>query len=391
MRIINANDENAVSEAVETLNNGGLIVYPTETCYGLGCDATNSKAVDKLLDFKRKIEGKSIPIAVSSLDMASRYAELNRTAESIYKNFTPGPVTIVSKAKSRDHLDSYTLEIDERLKAENNTIGIRIPNFRLVLDILDSFNKPITATAANTLNGKTPYSINDVLTQISDKQKKLIDLIIDAGKLPQNPPSTVIDTTTEELVVYRKGRIDPIEFESIESKETTSDYDTIQYGSELIKKIMKMQNDNDYLVILLNGELGAGKTHFMKGIAKGLGINQVVKSPTYNYVNEYKFPLSSDSNEPDYSGNLLNDYSNKGKLIHFDAWRIQSLDDLKALGFYDWFKGNTIVVIEWPSVISNLDTTFFDSIDYYYIDFLNLGNNKRSIRVFKKESITFNK
>jgi len=343
---------NLIEKVVKVLETGGLIIFPTETSYGVGVDATNSDAVTKLLNYKKRPEGKAISIAVSNQNMAEQFVEINVTAQNFYKNFLPGPVTVISKSKHKTDL---------RLESENGTLGIRIPNYSLIIDVLKKFNKPISATSANISGGKTPYSIEDILDNIPEKNKNLIDLIIDAGELPKNPPSTVIDTTTNDLTILRVGRIDPLKTKLIDTLSSNSEEDTIAIGHNLVKDYY---NKFSPLVILLNGELGAGKTHLTKGVALQLGIKQIIKSPTYNYVNEYSFGIQN-------------------KLYHVDAWKIQSKHDLDLLGFYEWFRAGNIIVIEWPSVIMNLDESFFNKFDYLYIEFTNTDYNQRDIKIFK--------
>ncbi len=350
MEIINAEDKKIIQKTCEVLNNGGLIVYPTETSYAVGVDATNSAAVTKLLEYKKRPEGRAISVAVASKDQAEEFVEINSQAQNFYKNFMPGPVTIISNSKNK---------VDYRLEAENGTLGIRIPNYKLILNILSEFKKPVTATLASLPGAKTPYSIDDILSTLPNKQKDLIDLIIDGGQLPKNPPSTVIDTTASELTVLRTGRIDPLKTVLTNTLDSSSEQDTIEIGKRIIKDLY---NSHSTLLILLNGELGAGKTHLTKGFALELGINQVIKSPTYNYVNEYKFE--------------------NNKLFHMDAWKIQSKEDLNALGFYEWFKLGNVVVVEWPSVIMNLDDQFFENQQYLFIEFINYEQNNRTLKVY---------
>jgi L-threonylcarbamoyladenylate synthase len=352
MEIIKIEDENLIPKVTKVLSAGGIVIYPTETCYGVGVDATNPNAVEKILKYKRRPEGKAISIGVDSINMADKYVEINNKAKSLYTNFLPGPITIVSKSKGNT---------DRRLESELGNLGIRIPNYNKLLEIITVFGKPITTTSANSSGKKTPYIIDDILNNISKKQEQLIDLIIDAGELPKNPPSTVIDTTTDDLAIYRTGQINPVELTLLSTKKAKSEEDIIQIGYNILKEY----NSN---IILLNGELGSGKTHFTKGIARSLNINQVIKSPTYNYINEYKL-------------------ENGGKLIHFDAWRIQSKEDLTALGFYSWLEDNkNTVVIEWPTVISNLDNDIFESLEnYLYIDIIKTNELDREVRIYKKK------
>lgn len=350
MKQITATDTNIINTAIKTLESGGLIIFPTETAYGVGVDATNKDAVTKLLDYKKRPEGKAISIAVASKRQAQKYVEINAEADNFYNNFMPGPVTIISNSLGN---------VDARLEAENGTLGVRIPNYKLMLDILEKFQKPITATSANISGGKTPYSISDILDNIPKKNAELIDLIIDGGTLPRNPPSTVIDTTTNDLTIIRAGRIDPVKSKLVNTITTNSVDETITAGKKFIEE---NYSENTPLLILLNGELGAGKTHITKGMAEALGISQVIKSPTYNYVNEYKFK--------------------DNKLYHMDAWKIQNKQDLEALGFYEWFKKGNVIVVEWPSVIMALDEEFFENLKYIFVEFINTGVESRQLKFY---------
>ncbi len=359
------NTEEVIRKAENILKAGGLVIFPTETSYGIAADAQNPEAVSKLLKYKQRPPGKAISIAVSSKEMASKYIEINPTAEKIINNFLPGPVTVVSKSLHK---------VDARLEADNGTLGIRIPNYKLILDLIEAYGKPITATSANAGGARTPYSISDILEGLSENKKALLDLALDGGSLPRNPPSTVIDTTTEDLKVYRQGRIDPTQMSLYTSRITNSVEETIEFAEKFIHDVQLTTRNSQPVTILLSGELGAGKTHFTKGIAKGLGIEQIIKSPTYTYVSEYKIP--DDSNSQPITHN--------SKLYHFDAWRVQSKEDLNALRFYDWFKEGNVIAVEWPSVIMSLDENFFQNIKYFYIDFVILDGEKREIKIYKK-------
>ncbi len=362
---VNLSDTNytsdLINEAVNTLKSGGLIIFPTETCYGVGVDARNSNAVTKLLEYKKRPEGKAISIAVDSIHMASEYVEINESAKKIYDTFMPGPVTVVSKSKGK---------VDKRLESEAGTLGIRIPNYSILLDLISEFGFPITSTSANLSSKPTPYTIEDIFKHLPEKNKELIDLVIDAGELPKNPPSTVIDSSRDDLVVYRKGLINPRNVKSVNKYISNSVTDTIDIASKILKvSKAKEETDNSYnnvKLILLDGELGAGKTHFTKGVAKSLNIERIIKSPTYNYFNEYMGTLNN----------------KEIKLIHFDGWKIQSIEDLKLLGFYNWFNKDNIVVIEWASIIFNLDEEFFNNLNYLHIELNVLSETAREIRVY---------
>lgn len=365
MKIVKIEDlkqDNGLKEVVDTLNRGGLIIFPTETCYGVGVDARNPKAVTRLLEYKKRPEGKAISIAVDSKEMALRYVDINESGNKMYDTFLPGPLTIVSKSKGIT---------DKRLESEKQTLGVRIPNYKLLLDIIKEFGSPITSTSANLSGKPTPYSIESILENLPEKNRSLIDLVIDAGILPKNPPSTVIDSSSDDLVIFRNGLVNPKRIKSIKKYTSSSVEETISIAENLLK--------NDFpKIILLDGELGAGKTHFTKGIAKALNIQRIIKSPTYNYFNEYLGEI-----------NVNNEVKNF-KLIHFDSWRVQSLEDLNYLKFFDWFNSESsgyqpenIIVIEWASIIFNFKNDFLDNVSYYHIEINIVDEDTREIKVYE--------
>ena len=316
IKVNKANTKQSIQEAITVLRAGGLIIYPTETCYGIGVDATNPKAVAKLLKYKRRPEGKAISIAVVDRKMAKKYVTTNETADNIYENLLPGPITVISSSLGNTA---------HQLEAENHTIGIRIPNYSFTLELIKQFGKPITATSANSSGKKTPYEIQDILSNISKKQSDLIALILDRGKLANNPPSTVVDTTLSNLPTLRQGQIE-IE-QPNKSIITKSEHETRALGNKLIQK-HKSTLDKKCIIVALQGDLGAGKTQFTKGIAKGLGIKQVITSPTYLLVKEYII-------------------QNTNKLYHIDTWRTSEETELDQLGLQDMLKIGNVIAIEW--------------------------------------------
>ena len=161
MKIIKVNPKNnqkIITQAIKILNNNGLIIYPTETCYGAGVNATNQKAVDKLLNYKTFRQNKPISIAVANQAMASKYIIPNTSALNLYTKFLPGPLTVISKSRDK--------KVAKHIESNTKTIGIRIPDYKLTISIIKKFGLPITATSANASYKKTPYSIKDILPDI---------------------------------------------------------------------------------------------------------------------------------------------------------------------------------------------------------------------------------
>jgi len=323
MEIIKENNA-AVEKAVFFLKRGGLVIMPTDTLYGAMVDATNPKAVEKLNKYKKRPTGKPYSIAVCDIKMAQKYALLNDTAKNLYKEFLPGALTIVSRGKHR---------VARGVESETGTLGIRIPDYPLVIKIIKKLGRPVTATSANESYKKRPYKISDILDEISMRQKKLIDLIIDAGELPRREPSTVIDTTLEEPAILRQGEIKLKKKTKILSR---SQEDTQKTAKEILHKYERFIGERP-IIFALEGPMGSGKTQFTKGIAKGLGIKEEVISPTYNLILEYETK------------------KNDLKLTHIDTWRMQNSEELKRLGFEKMLSiKNSVFSIEWAEKVVEL-------------------------------------
>ncbi len=331
LKITDKNKKEVEDEVVKTLKNGGLVVFPTETMYGIGADATNQKAINKLLSYKARREGKPLSIAVTSIEMAKKYVEVNDTAKNLYENFLPGPLTVVS----------YGLHtVAKGVESETGTLGVRIPDYKLVLDVIKKFGRPITATSANASYQKRPYSIKDILENISLKQKKLIDLIVDAGTLPTREPSTVVDTTLNEKIVLRQGNI---KLTPVLERVTNSGAETQKLGQEIFKKYQHYMGYKS-VILAMQGELGAGKTEMTKGIAKLLGVKENVNSPTFIIEKEYKVSVATKS------------YLSKKKpfLYHIDTWRLFDSTELKTLGFFEQVAKGNVFVIEWADKVTEV-------------------------------------
>ncbi len=344
-----------INKAISSLKKNKLIIYPTETCYGLGADATSKKAVDKVLEYKGSRSGQPISIAVSNKKMAQKYVRLNKIAKNLYQNFLPGPITVISQGLHK---------VDPRVESERGTLGIRIPDYPPTLMLIKEFDQPITSTSANVSGGKTPYTINDALTQLTDKKMSMLGAIIDAGKLDYHPPSTVVDTTLNEPTLLRQGEID---FSQLDTQTviTNKTDQTQDLGQKLIENNIKPL-EKKAIIFALQGELGSGKTQFAKGIARGLKIKAVVKSPTYILLREYPYSL-----------NYL-----RGIFYHLDAWRMESPNELKELSLKEKIKPGNVIAIEWiqkgKEILKEIEQKTDAKI--IYVDFKYISKTKRKIR-----------
>lgn len=181
--------------AAEVIQAGGIIVYPTETLYGIGCNAMHRRALQRVQDLKRRAEPKPILVLVRSKeDLKPLVQDVPETAEALMNAFWPGPLTIVLRAS-----DTVLPELTQG----KGTIGVRIPSCLICLRLLEFAGTPITSTSAN-LSGDTPL---DTIASMRSVLTPGIDLYLDAGTLPPSKPSTVIDMTAGSPRILREGAV----------------------------------------------------------------------------------------------------------------------------------------------------------------------------------------
>jgi len=181
-----------IEKAIDILKNGGLIVYPTETCYGIGCDALNENAVEKVYRVKKREKKKPLSIIVSSLEMMRKYGKITKEVEYLVKKFMPGPLTIVVEKKRT---------IPDILNPKE--IAFRISSHPIAQQLVKELDKPITATSANISGSKPIYSSEEIVKIFNGK----VDMIIDSGNLPLIQPSTIIRVKKSKIELIREGAI----------------------------------------------------------------------------------------------------------------------------------------------------------------------------------------
>lgn len=189
--------EECAARGADVLRKGGVLLYPTDTLYGLGADALSTEAVAKIYAIKNRDLRKPIHCIVADLAMAYRYGIIGDEARQLAKAFWPGPLTLVVPKKAGVH-SGIAKDID--------TIGIRIPNDEFCLALARKFGRPFTTTSANASGEESPRSIKDILTQLGTRVRE-IDLVIDEGELPRRAPSTVAAVRENDVVILREGAI----------------------------------------------------------------------------------------------------------------------------------------------------------------------------------------
>lgn len=206
MKILKVNSKNpekkVIEKAVKILRAGGVIVYPTETSYGIGGDATQKKAVARIFKIKQRSRQKSMTIIVSSLAMAKDYVKFDKLSWQLAKKYWPGPLTLVlPKNKKKKKKKIYT-----DLTGRNFDFGIRVSPQPVALMIVKKLRRPLVSTSANISGQEPSYQISEILKQFKNK-KNQPELILDAGKLPKRLTSTVVLIKDGKIVVLREGPI----------------------------------------------------------------------------------------------------------------------------------------------------------------------------------------
>ncbi len=195
IRLTETDLDTAVRRTTEVLTQGGIVLYPTDTTYGLGVDATNQEALKRLKQLKGRDAAKPISILVKDRDMIRTYGIMNEQAQSLIARFLPGPLTLVLGAT------------DKVLKELNalGEIGVRIPNEPFCTLLMQRYPNPVTATSANIAGREAERNIDQILSQFGPAQEE-IALVIDAGERG-NASSTVVSCVSDIPVILREGAL----------------------------------------------------------------------------------------------------------------------------------------------------------------------------------------
>ncbi|MDP2113968.1 MAG: L-threonylcarbamoyladenylate synthase, partial [Bacteroidota bacterium] len=172
------------------------IIYPTDTVYGLGCDITNAKAVEKVARFKNvKVEKSNFSFICIDLSQLADFSKpISNQVFKLLKKYLPGPFTFILNANSN---------VPKYFKGKKRTVGVRIPDSPIILEIVRVLGNPIMSTSIHDEDDILEYSTDPEL--IHEKFKDIADLVIDGG-YGQNIPSTIVDCTDEVPVVVRQGK-----------------------------------------------------------------------------------------------------------------------------------------------------------------------------------------
>ncbi|MEZ8189886.1 MULTISPECIES: L-threonylcarbamoyladenylate synthase [unclassified Vibrio] len=190
-----------ITQAVAIIRNGGVVVYPTDSGYALGCQLENKQALERICKIRRIDDKHNFTLLCRDLSELSLYARVDNVAFRLLKAHTPGAYTFIFKA---------TKEVPKRLmNAKRRTIGIRVPDNKIALDLLEAMGEPLMSTSLILPGNETTESDPE---EIRDSLEHAVDVILNGGYLGEQP-TTVIDFSDDDAVVLRRGAGDPAPFE----------------------------------------------------------------------------------------------------------------------------------------------------------------------------------
>ncbi len=186
---------NDIQKAIKIINSGGIIIFPTDTAFGIGCRIDDRKAVDTLFAIRRRPPTQPMPVLVDSADMALDYFESPPDiVRRFMKDHWPGGLTIIARCKKN--------MIYSPIRAGGDTIGLRMPNHQTILEIIKGVGVPILGPSANFHGDPTPYSTDELNPELV----KLVDYVV-PGECTIKEASTVVDCSVDPYKIIRQGAV----------------------------------------------------------------------------------------------------------------------------------------------------------------------------------------
>lgn len=184
----------SIDFASQKLKSGGIGIFPTDTVYGIGCDAFNINSLQNLYKVKQRSLSKPINMLVSTIDMVKTYVkEIHPIEQKLMESFWPGELTIIfDKSKN----------VPDLLTSGLSTVGIRMPNNQTCLEIIEKLGRPIAMSSANISSNQPDYSFSELLVDFNEK----VDFILEDGEL-KGVPSTIVKVENNQLKILREGTI----------------------------------------------------------------------------------------------------------------------------------------------------------------------------------------
>ncbi|MBU4421606.1 threonylcarbamoyl-AMP synthase [Candidatus Parcubacteria bacterium] len=204
MRVLSINKKN-IAEAVKILKDGGTVVYPTETSYGLGCDWENSRAIAKIAKIKQRPKEKKFAVICANKAMTARFFKFGKLEKQLATEYWPGPLGIVLSCLTKGRIAMPRKPCNPPLCQVE--VAVRVSSNDIARALSRGLKKPIISTSANISGKGDPYDIKTIIKSF-ENQKYQPDLILDAGRLPLRKSSTIIKITKNgKIEILREGEI----------------------------------------------------------------------------------------------------------------------------------------------------------------------------------------
>ncbi|MBD3360572.1 threonylcarbamoyl-AMP synthase [Candidatus Peregrinibacteria bacterium] len=195
MNKVNIEGLDALEKAIETLKTGGIVMHPTETCYGFAADIFNEKALKKLYELKGREFNKPVSILVSSFGMANEYGVFSEKAFEIANKYWPGPLSIVVPR---------TRNLPDHFNPGEKFVSIRFSSNDFCIGMIEEFGRPVTTTSANIAGNEPLYEVD--LSQFG-KMSDEINLVVNGGEINSVESSTIVKISGDDVEVLRQGEI----------------------------------------------------------------------------------------------------------------------------------------------------------------------------------------
>ncbi len=189
-------------EILDYLHQGKTLVFPTETTYGLGCDATNQEAVDAIFGIKGRPSDKPLLVVVPTVEKAREYILWNDAVETLATRFWPGSLTIVGEYK----IDPNVPPLARGVVSPGSTVAIRVTRFPFLQELTTRFGRPVVATSANLSGAGELYDPREIEMMFAGKNSQP-DALVDAGLLPHELPTTIVSVIGGKMEILRQGSL----------------------------------------------------------------------------------------------------------------------------------------------------------------------------------------
>lgn len=185
-----------IQEAIKILNQGGVVIFPTDTAFGMGCRIDDEKTIRRLFEIRKRPKNKATPVLVSSHKMAGKYLQKlpDLVVDKLAKPYWPGALTIILPCRKD--------KVPELVRGGGETLGVRMPDNPTALEIIKAVGVPILGTSANFAGGQTPYKFEDLDPELV----KLVDFVV-SGECITKQASTVIDCSVTPWKILRPGAV----------------------------------------------------------------------------------------------------------------------------------------------------------------------------------------